>query len=197
MRMKNLLQFVFVLIAGQLLFSCNSAKYYEFASSKQAPYKVAKQKTAPAATTAETVTVTAIALAAPVEEKNQKQVDPVLEASNAPAVAAPVRAPKAVNEVVAPENTLTEAEAIALTKERVENMTRSEKKAFKNELKEVMRQDGGGTNIIEIILAILLPPAAVFLHDGIGSTFWISILLTLLFFLPGIIYALLIVTDTI
>lgn len=197
MKMKNLLQFVFVLLVGQFLFSCNSAKYYEFAASNQTPYKVAKQKVTQEATTAETTTVTEIALAAAHENETKKQVAPMLEASNTPAVADPVKTPKAVNEVVAPENTLTEAAAIAMAKERVENMTSSEKKAFKKELKEVMRQDRGSANIVEIILAIFIPPLAVFLHDGLGNTFWISLLLTLLFLLPGIIYALLIVTDTI
>nr|WP_225840855.1 YqaE/Pmp3 family membrane protein [Rufibacter glacialis] len=48
-----------------------------------------------------------------------------------------------------------------------------------------------------IVLAILLPPLAVFLHEGLGSRFWISILLTLLFFIPGVIFALLVVTDSI
>ncbi|RDV14883.1 YqaE/Pmp3 family membrane protein [Pontibacter diazotrophicus] len=76
-------------------------------------------------------------------------------------------------------------------------MTKAEKKELKKEVREAYRQTGGGANIIEIILAILLPPLAVFLHDGIGTSFWISIILTLLFFLPGIIYALLVVTDTI
>jgi uncharacterized membrane protein YqaE (UPF0057 family) len=45
-----------------------------------------------------------------------------------------------------------------------------------------------------VILAILLPPLAVYLHQGeINNKFWISLLLTLLFFLPGVIYALLVV----
>ncbi|MCX2741883.1 YqaE/Pmp3 family membrane protein [Pontibacter sp. M82] len=60
-----------------------------------------------------------------------------------------------------------------------------------------MRQGGSRTSVVEIILAILLPPLAVFLHDGIGTSFWINIILTLLFVLPGIIHALLVVTDTI
>jgi len=47
-----------------------------------------------------------------------------------------------------------------------------------------------------IILCILLPPLAVYLkEDEINSKFWISILLTLLFWIPGIIYALLVVFD--
>jgi uncharacterized membrane protein YqaE (UPF0057 family) len=49
-----------------------------------------------------------------------------------------------------------------------------------------------------IILSILLPPLAVYLHqDEINSKFWISVLLTLLFWLPGVIYALLVVTDSV
>ncbi|AKQ47617.1 hydrogenase expression protein [Rufibacter radiotolerans] len=50
---------------------------------------------------------------------------------------------------------------------------------------------------LKLVLAILLPPLAVYLHEGIGTRFWVSILLTLLFFLPGVIYALLVVTDSI
>lgn len=44
--------------------------------------------------------------------------------------------------------------------------------------------------ILLVILAILLPPVAVLLVDGFGGPFLLSILLTLLGFLPGIIYAL-------
>ncbi|RIJ42100.1 YqaE/Pmp3 family membrane protein [Pontibacter oryzae] len=60
-----------------------------------------------------------------------------------------------------------------------------------------MRQSRSRTSVVEIILAIFLPPLAVFLHDGIGTSFWINIILTLLFILPGIIHALLVVTDSI
>jgi uncharacterized membrane protein YqaE (UPF0057 family) len=44
-------------------------------------------------------------------------------------------------------------------------------------------------SILEIILAIFLPPVAVFLRKGVGSAFLINILLTLLGGLPGIIHA--------
>jgi uncharacterized membrane protein YqaE (UPF0057 family) len=44
----------------------------------------------------------------------------------------------------------------------------------------------------------LLPPLAVYLHQGVINTkFWISILLTLCFWIPGVIYALLVVLDSI
>lgn len=43
---------------------------------------------------------------------------------------------------------------------------------------------------IRMLLAILLPPAAVFLTSGISSAFVVSILLTLLGWVPGVIHAL-------
>lgn len=50
---------------------------------------------------------------------------------------------------------------------------------------------GSTDTVLLAILAILLPPLAVYLHEGItNSTFWISVLLTLLFWIPGVIFAL-------
>lgn len=45
-------------------------------------------------------------------------------------------------------------------------------------------------NIVRIILAIFLPPVAAFLTVGLGFHFWLNLLLTLLFFFPGMIHAL-------
>jgi uncharacterized membrane protein YqaE (UPF0057 family) len=47
-----------------------------------------------------------------------------------------------------------------------------------------------GRRIAEIIAAILLPPLGVFLNRGLGGPFWISVVLTILAFVPGVIYAL-------
>ena len=44
-------------------------------------------------------------------------------------------------------------------------------------------------SLLTIILNLLLPPVSVFLQHGLGSTFLISLLLTLLGWLPGVIYA--------
>ncbi len=44
--------------------------------------------------------------------------------------------------------------------------------------------------IVLIILAIFLPPVAVFLKKGVGKDLIINILLCLVFFVPGIIHAL-------
>ena len=44
--------------------------------------------------------------------------------------------------------------------------------------------------VLQIIAAILLPPLGVFLKEGVGTHFWINILLTLLGGIPGVIHAL-------
>ncbi|HLF46966.1 MAG TPA: YqaE/Pmp3 family membrane protein [Chitinophagaceae bacterium] len=71
---------------------------------------------------------------------------------------------------------------------------KKEWKKFKKENKD--SKSANVDQIVLIILAVLLPPLAVYLHQGeINGKFWISVLLTILFFLPGVIYALLVVTD--
>ena len=45
-------------------------------------------------------------------------------------------------------------------------------------------------NILRIIIAIFLPPVAAFLTVGIGLHFWLNLILTLCFFVPGMIHAL-------
>ncbi|WP_237586883.1 YqaE/Pmp3 family membrane protein [Pontibacter russatus] len=206
MKSKNLLHAVAVLLVGQMLFGCSSAEYYRFSATKPEAYNTAKDKPAPAAEPVITIPVAQERTLAAVEEQAVPPA-PVLEASTAapsPAVignktAEVVKAP-AVTEGIALEKremTVAEAEALTMAKERLADMTKAEKKDLKREMKEAFRQSGGGASIVEIILAILLPPLAVFLHDGIDTSFWISVILTLLFWVPGVIYALLVVTDTI
>jgi len=49
------------------------------------------------------------------------------------------------------------------------------------------------SNVLNIILAILLPPVAVYLKLGLDAQFWINLVLTLLCGIPGIVHALWIV----
>lgn len=49
--------------------------------------------------------------------------------------------------------------------------------------------------IVLIILAILLPPIAVFMKKGAGKDLAINVVLCILFFLPGVIHALWLVTK--
>lgn len=50
-------------------------------------------------------------------------------------------------------------------------------------------------NLVAIIVAIFLPPVGVAIHEGITTRFWICLVLTLLFFLPGLIYALYVILN--
>lgn len=87
--------------------------------------------------------------------------------------------------------------------EELKGLSKKEKrdrvKAAKKELKAFKAAKKAGTEpststLLLVILAILLPPLAVYLHQGeINSKFWISLLLTLLFWLPGVIYALIVI----
>lgn len=203
MKIKSLLNLIAVLVVAQLMFACNSSKkYYDF-GAHQTAYKQTKHTPAPEAEEKENLTLSQVALSAADEKAAQAEAEPVLEASVAVAPAvAPKKAPKAAattTTAAASEETktVTEAEMMALAKERISSMTKAEKKEMKKEMKNAIKQSRGGVNVIEVILAIFLPPLAVFLHDGIGTSFWINIILTILGFLPGVIHALLVVTDTI
>lgn len=43
--------------------------------------------------------------------------------------------------------------------------------------------------LLRIIIAILLPPVAVLLEEGLGKQFWINLLLTILGYIPGLVHA--------
>ena len=75
-----------------------------------------------------------------------------------------------------------------------ENEFQPQLQAYKDASKAVSSADG--SDVLYAILAILLPPLAVALYeDGITAHFWISILLTICFWIPGVIYALIIVLS--
>ncbi|HMI19783.1 MAG TPA: YqaE/Pmp3 family membrane protein [Sphingomonas sp.] len=48
-------------------------------------------------------------------------------------------------------------------------------------------------SVAAVIAAILLPPLGIFLARGLGLEFWIGTLLTALFWVPGILFALAVV----
>ncbi|TRW16749.1 YqaE/Pmp3 family membrane protein [Glacieibacterium frigidum] len=49
--------------------------------------------------------------------------------------------------------------------------------------------------LLQIIVSILLPPLGVFLAKGIGTDFWINVVLTLLGYIPGIVHAIWVVAK--
>lgn len=48
---------------------------------------------------------------------------------------------------------------------------------------------------ILVVAAVLLPPLAVFLARGMGTDFWISVVLTILMWVPGVLHALWVVLN--
>ncbi len=98
----------------------------------------------------------------------------------------------------------------------LKNLKRSEKKSRFKEMKKALKKmvadkkagDDVSTNtLLLVLISILIPPLAVYLHEGeTNSKFWIDVLLTIIgyllfgfagiFFLgslPGIIYALIVI----
>ena len=67
------------------------------------------------------------------------------------------------------------------------------KKEFKKQMKDAkkgIKDTKAGTNqVLCAIIAFFIPFLGVGLWTGITKEFWISLLLTLLFWLPGVIYA--------
>lgn len=84
--------------------------------------------------------------------------------------------------------------------------TKKEQRAQMKELRKDIRQhmhdlksnagDMSNSQVLAIIFAVILPPVGVLIHQGtLNNKFWLSLLLTLLIWLPGVIYSLLVVTG--
>ena len=85
-------------------------------------------------------------------------------------------------------------------KNNFSNVTVDNKKAkspAKRSKSDKKSTNGDDMFIIALILAILIPFLGVLVFEGVTQRFWISLILTLLFWLPGAIYAVLVVTGTI
>lgn len=83
------------------------------------------------------------------------------------------------------------------------SLSRTERKARIKEVKKIAKEykaakkagsDVQTNTVLLAILCVILPPLAVGLNQGeLNGKFWLSVLLTLLFWLPGVIYALIVV----
>ncbi len=83
------------------------------------------------------------------------------------------------------------------------NLPRSERRSRIKEVKKAIHEykvakkanaEPSTNTLLLVILSLLIPPLAVYLHQGeINNKFWISLVLTILGFLPGVIYALVVV----
>jgi uncharacterized membrane protein YqaE (UPF0057 family) len=91
------------------------------------------------------------------------------------------------------------AEFKSLPKKERKERIKEAKKAWKTYKKENKGNLAAKVDQVAlIILAIFLPPLAVYLHqEEVNGKFWLSLILWFLFILPGVIYALLVVTDSV
>ncbi|KAH9546416.1 hypothetical protein CY35_12G094100 [Sphagnum magellanicum] len=53
-----------------------------------------------------------------------------------------------------------------------------------------MGKGRSGATFCEVLIAILLPPLGVFFKYGCGLEFWVCVLLTLILYVPGLLFAL-------
>lgn len=70
---------------------------------------------------------------------------------------------------------------------------------FKKRMKALRhRENTDDRTLLLAILAIILPPLAVYIHQNeLNTKFWVSLILTLCFWIPGVIFSLLVVLDVI
>lgn len=54
---------------------------------------------------------------------------------------------------------------------------------------------GGPEDILILLFCIFIPPIGVFLLRGLDTEFWLDLLLTILFFFPGMIYAIIVFLE--
>ena len=97
--------------------------------------------------------------------------------------------------------TSMELSVLQEVRENISSMSRLERKQLMDEAKlqvETLRAEGDDRQstdlLLLVIIAILIPPLAMILYEnGVTGRFWISLLLTLLFYVPGLIYTLVVI----
>jgi uncharacterized membrane protein YqaE (UPF0057 family) len=121
----------------------------------------------------------------------------------APATAAVLAEPAPVAATAPSDEKLNTAlsEFKALSRKEKREKIREAKSAIKKYKADKLAgraADSDVNQLLLVILAIFLPPLAVYLHQGeINTKFWISLVLTLIFWIPGVIYSLLVVLNAI
>lgn len=164
----------FLVFTGSILFisACSSRKVAHFSRTNPVrhDYKKPRQiNPAPDNYTTASNIHTALDLPASMEQDNPKTIF------------APVSVPPVLQPTISPQP------------EKYEQTIKKDK-VLKKDLKRSIKQASQANytvfmTILLVVLAIILPPVAVLLVDGLRGPFWLSILLTILFYLPGIIYA--------
>ncbi len=188
--MKKIINTLLVFSSAVILFSCSSSKQTAFAKRKYTHFKHADVQ---------------VALNKPETKERKNDFSTPIE-TNETAIT-PISVKKDIrNETLVSENTIT---APVKQKKTSSTVRKEEMKttAQKNTTKLTETKDAHNTTVEEhastssninqvglIVLAILLPPLAVYCKErDTSANFWIDLLLTLLFWVPGIIFAMLVI----
>lgn len=185
-----------------VLASCSPEYGAHFAPSKQSPQVAVQEnnKTVAPLVAQETAEVP-MAVIQRAEEAGATEV--VTD------IAGPVAAP-----AVEINTAKQQRQVIRQLRKKLKGMSNEERQLFKEQVQRQLQEqqlttkmaddfqrEGGAGNISPVLLAIVtifIPPLGVFLHQGaINTKFWISLVLTLLFYVPGLIYSLLVVFNVI
>jgi uncharacterized membrane protein YqaE (UPF0057 family) len=196
--MGNFKLFLAAVILSVALFSCSSSN--EFAKVKYLDKTYAKRHKAPETVKMKQTEAEVLTPVNTVEEETTEASNNDLQVSEQvlnEKTSDVVKAPKIIksNSVINKTATAQEIEVMASPEQVFANLE-LKKPAKKNKPNGLAGLAVVGT-VLLVILAFLLPPLAVALKAGIGGRFLISLILTLLFWVPGVIYALLVVLDVI
>jgi len=120
---------------------------------------------------------------------------------NASSVSLADRSAPSPEAMAAGEQLAASAQAWESFKANKDNMSRQERRVTRRTLKKELRDSvrdfrkaGSDDLLLLVLITILIPPLGMFLYEGeINNRFWISLLLTLLFYLPGLIYTLVVI----
>lgn len=122
-----------------------------------------------------------------------------LLATNAPLPGQTEVSPKAM-EVT--DNLMASIQAWEHFKANKSEMSRQERRVERRALKKDLRiakrdfrkEAASDDLLLLVIITILIPPLGMYLYEGAATNrFWISLLLTLLFYIPGLIYSLVVI----
>ena len=180
-------QLFLICISALLLSSCSS-RINNFSAQKYTHFKkgdVALKDPAPERTTDLSPAIAMESLDAPVLASSAPEMQP------APQLAEVV--------TISPKSENLNREHFAAT---WKNLDRSQKKEVAQALKSLQKHKNAqemqaDVDALQLICAIFIPPLGVYLHEGLTTNFWVDLILTLLFFIPGMIFAILVVTDAI
>lgn len=187
--MKNIIQLTGFVLISTILFSCSTSKQDGFAKRKYLDKHYAKKQKFDKQHVVYDYELNAIESKALIHEEAVAALNTEL-------------LPKQEVKTISGKRTEKQTPAVAkeaATKKNLDEVAISVLPNFNKRVK-VKNQPANALKAAEVntlllvIIAILLPPLAVYLFEGsITTNFWIDLILTLLFWLPGIIFALIVI----